>query len=179
MNGGHTFDEELLEDHLDDVNLNEENDLNSALASADEVGTSRMCRFSQREKDEWSRFRENLKGKLWNEFSPMSTKKNSVFNAIMDDEMLTLLQEQTEMGKKGDRGFKEEAYNAIASAMIESSNGAYVMTSSSVKNRYKHLKQLYYAMKEMVNASGFRYDPVSKRVVADEALWSTWLEQDH
>ncbi|XXG72941.1 hypothetical protein AAC387_Pa07g1930 [Persea americana] len=37
MNGGHTFDEELLEDHLDDVNLNEENDLNSALASADEM----------------------------------------------------------------------------------------------------------------------------------------------
>lgn len=61
MNGGHTFDEELLEDHLDDVNLNEENYLNSALASADEAGTSRMCRFSQREKDEWSRFRENLK----------------------------------------------------------------------------------------------------------------------
>ncbi|KAJ8630114.1 hypothetical protein MRB53_023437 [Persea americana] len=37
MNGGRTFDEELLEDHLDDVNLNEENDLNSALASADEM----------------------------------------------------------------------------------------------------------------------------------------------
>ena len=90
--------------------------------------------------------------------------------------MLTLLQEQIKMGKKGDRGFKEEAYNAVASAMTESSNGAYVMTSSSVKNRYKHLKQLYYAMKEMMNASGFGYDPVSKQVVADEALWNTWLE---
>ncbi|KAJ8625864.1 hypothetical protein MRB53_019171 [Persea americana] len=111
MNGGHTFDEELLEDHLDDVNSNEENDLNSALASADEAGTLRMS---------------------------MSTKKNNVFNAVMDDEMLTLLQEQIEMGKKGDRGFKEEAYNAVASAMIE--------------------------------------NPVSKRVVVDEALWNTWLE---
>ncbi|XXG68771.1 hypothetical protein AAC387_Pa06g1780 [Persea americana] len=31
-------------------------------------------------------------------------------------------------------------------------------------------------MKEMMNASGFGYDPVSKRVVADEVLWNTWLE---
>ncbi|RWR80284.1 putative nuclease HARBI1 [Cinnamomum micranthum f. kanehirae] len=105
-----------------------------------------------------------------------ATKKNNVSNAVIDDEMLTLLQEQIEMGKKGDRGFKEEAYIVVASAMTKSSNGAYVMTSSSVKNRYKHLKQLYYAMKEMMTASGFGYNPVRKRVVADEALWNTWLE---
>ena len=57
----------------------------------------------------------------------MSTKKNFFFNAVMDDEMLTLLQEQKEMGKKGDRGFKEDAYNAVASVMTESNYGAYVM----------------------------------------------------
>ena len=44
-----------------------------------------------------------------------------VFNAEMDELLLDLMLEQVVMGKKGDKGFKDEAYATVTNAMTVAS----------------------------------------------------------
>ncbi|XXG49426.1 hypothetical protein AAC387_Pa02g3615 [Persea americana] len=104
-------------------------------------------------------------------------KKNVVFSAAMDEELLSLMHEQVMLGGRGDRGFKNEAYTAVAKAMSESSQGRYVITAESVRNRCKLLKKNYAVVTELLNAPGFGFDSTAKRVVASDDTWNSWLER--
>lgn len=103
-------------------------------------------------------------------------KKNVVFNAAMDEELLSLMHEQVMLGGRGDRGFKNEAYTAVAKAMSQSSQGRYVITAESVRNRCKLLKKNFAVVTELLNAAGFGFDSTAKRVVASDDAWNSWLE---
>lgn len=98
----------------------------------------------------------------------MENKRNLIFSAPMDDELLDLMLEQVVEGKRGDRGFKYDAYVAAATTMTQNSNGAYVITVSSVKNRCKYFKKQFAGVTEVLKASGFGFDNITKRVVAIE-----------
>ncbi|XXG58485.1 hypothetical protein AAC387_Pa04g0794 [Persea americana] len=60
--------------------------------------------------------------------------------------------------------------------MTEHSNGVYILTSQAVQNRYKHLKKNYAIVTKMLNASGFGYDNTTKRIIAEDDIWTTWLQ---
>ena len=60
--------------------------------------------------------------------------------------------------------------------MTEHSNGVYILTSQAVQNRYKHLKKNYAIVTKMLNAFGFGYDNTTKRIIAEDDIWTTWLQ---
>lgn len=68
-------------------------------------------------------------------------RKNNIFNAELDDLLLELLLEQVAMGRKGDRGFKDEAYVAVANAMTAASTVARTFTLTTIRNRCTNLKK--------------------------------------
>ncbi|XXG40615.1 hypothetical protein AAC387_Pa01g1292 [Persea americana] len=61
----------------------------------------------------------------------MAQRKNMVFNAELDELLPDLMLEQVAMGRKGDIGFKDEAYMAVANAMTVASR----LENNSVKAR--------------------------------------------
>lgn len=50
--------------------------------------------------------------------------------------------EQAALGRKGDKGFKDEAYMAIANAMIAASTTGKKFTDGTIRNRCKNLKKI-------------------------------------
>ncbi|XXG72922.1 hypothetical protein AAC387_Pa07g1915 [Persea americana] len=105
-----------------------------------------------------------------------SKKKNIAFNAMMDKELLDLMYKQVLLGRKADRGFKMDAYKHVARTMTEHSDGVYILTSQAVQNRCKHLKKNYAIVTEMLNGSGFGYDNTTKRIIAEDDVWTAWLQ---
>eukprot|EP00268_Persea_americana_P050492 TRINITY_DN5491_c0_g2_i3.p1 TRINITY_DN5491_c0_g2~~TRINITY_DN5491_c0_g2_i3.p1 ORF type:complete len:333 (+),score=26.73 TRINITY_DN5491_c0_g2_i3:609-1607(+) len=98
----------------------------------------------------------------------MSQRKNVCFNASMDEELLALLQEQIELGKRGNRGFKQDVYTTIATKMNESNHGVGRITASTIINHCKVLKKNFVQATELLNASGFGFDVATKRVIAED-----------
>lgn len=79
------------------------------------------------------------------------------------------------MGRKGDRGFKDEAYVAVANAMTAASTVGKQFTLTTIRNRCKNLKKQYAICTELLNASGFGFDNATKRVVASDEVWRDWI----
>ena len=89
---------------------------------------------------------------------PVPQRKNHVFKAEMDKLLLKLMLDQVAMGRKGDCGFKDEAYVAVARAMTAANKVGKVLTESTLRNRCKNLKKQYTVYMELLNASGFGFD---------------------
>ncbi|XXG46820.1 hypothetical protein AAC387_Pa02g1565 [Persea americana] len=106
----------------------------------------------------------------------MSQPKNVCFNASMDDELLALLQEQIELRERGNRGFKQDVYATIATKMNASNHGVDHITASTIINHCKVLKKNFARATELLNASGFGFDVATKRVVAEDDVWTAWLQ---
>ncbi|XXG89109.1 hypothetical protein AAC387_Pa12g1190 [Persea americana] len=102
-------------------------------------------------------------------------RKNNVFNPELDELLLKLLLEQVAMGRNGDRGFKDEAYVAVANAMTAASMVGKQFTLTTIRNRCKNLKKQYAICTELLNASGFSFDNATKRVVASDEVWRDWI----
>ena len=94
----------------------------------------------------------------------------------MDEELLDLMYEQVLLGRKADRGFKMDAYKHVAETMTEHSDEACILTSQAVQNQCEHLKKNYAIVTEMLNASGFGYDNMTKRIIASNDVWTAWLQ---
>ncbi|KAJ8628890.1 hypothetical protein MRB53_022213 [Persea americana] len=88
----------------------------------------------------------------------------------MDDKMLGFLMEQIDMGWRGDRGFKVEAYTSVANSMNGAHSEKYLFTADTIKNRCKKLKANYAFVTEMLNASGFGYDNSTHCIVVDDEV---------
>lgn len=101
----------------------------------------------------------------------MSCKKNIIFNAELDDELLRLIREQVMLGKRGDRGFKNEAYFAVSRAMSAFNLEGKEVTEESIRNKCKMLKKNFSIVTEQINASRFGYDSTTKCVVATDEVW--------
>ena len=102
---------------------------------------------------------------------PKQQRKNNVFNAEMDELLLELMLEQVAMGRKGDKGFKDEAYVAVANAMTATNEVGRVLTDGTIRNRCKNLKKQYAVCTELLNASCFGFDNATKRIVASDEVW--------
>ncbi|KAJ8639372.1 hypothetical protein MRB53_016066 [Persea americana] len=106
----------------------------------------------------------------------MSQRKNVCFNASMDEELLALLQEQIELGKRGNRGFKQDVYATIATKMNKLNHGVGRITASTIINHCKVLKKNFAQATELLNVSGFGFDVATKRVIAEDDVWTAWLQ---
>lgn len=106
----------------------------------------------------------------------MSERKNVCFTASMDEELLAFLQEQIELGKRGNRGFKQDVYATIATKMNASNHGVGHITASTITNRCKVLKKHFTQATELLNVSGFGFDVATKRVIAEDDVWTAWLQ---
>lgn len=78
--------------------------------------------------------------------------------------------EQVALGRKGDRGFKDEAYVSIANAMTAASTTGKKFTEGTIQNRCKNMKNQYAICRELLNASRFEFDNATKRVVASDEV---------
>ena len=105
----------------------------------------------------------------------MPQRRNHVFNAEMDELLLELMLEQVALGRKGDRGFKDEAYVAVVSAMTAANKSGKVLTESTIRNRCKTLRNQYSVCTELLNAYEFDFNNATKRIVASDVVWSDWL----
>ncbi|XXG46818.1 hypothetical protein AAC387_Pa02g1563 [Persea americana] len=106
---------------------------------------------------------------------PRKIRRNTVFNSAMDDKMLGFMMEQIDMGRRGGRGFKVEAYTNVANSMNVVHDEKYLFTADTIRNQCKKLKADNAAMTEMLNASGFGYENNTHRIVVDDEVWIGWL----
>ncbi|XXG88284.1 hypothetical protein AAC387_Pa12g0513 [Persea americana] len=79
------------------------------------------------------------------------------------------------MERKGYRGFKDEAYVAVASAMTAANKVGKVLIESTMRNRCKNLKKQYAVCTKLLNASDFGFDNATKWIVASDEVWRDWL----
>ena len=89
--------------------------------------------------------------------------------------MLGFMMEQIDMGRRGGRGFKVEAYTNVANSMNVVHDEKYLFTVDTIRNQCKKLKADNAAMTEMLNASGFGYENSTHRIVVDDEVWIGWL----
>ncbi|KAJ8639644.1 hypothetical protein MRB53_016338 [Persea americana] len=101
-------------------------------------------------------------------------RRNHVFNAEMDELLPELMLEQVALGRKGGRGFKDEAYVAVVSVMTAANKSGKVLTESTIRNRCKTLNQ-HSVCTELLNAYEFDFNNATKRIMASNVVWSDWL----
>ncbi|XXG42204.1 hypothetical protein AAC387_Pa01g2535 [Persea americana] len=123
--------------------------------------------YTQREKDEWHAFQDNFVNRMWQDYQfipPKPQRKNNVFNAEMDELLLELMPEQVAMGRKGDMGFKDEAYVAVANVMTAANKFGRVLTEGTIRNHCKNLKKQYVICTELLYAPVFGFDNSMKHI---------------
>ncbi|XP_058079288.1 uncharacterized protein At2g29880-like [Magnolia sinica] len=91
----------------------------------------------------------------------------------MDNSLVDALVEQVNMGLKSDIGFKPEAYKATIKAINDTCG--ILLENRHISNCLRTLKRLYWAIKDLLNASGFGWDHDTKMVVATDDVWDGYL----
>ncbi|KAF3788270.1 hypothetical protein EJ110_NYTH21252 [Nymphaea thermarum] len=67
------------------------------------------------------------------------------------------------------------AYTAIEKLMIERFSVEF--TKDKIKNKLKYTKPNQTVMKEMLNTSGFGYDPINKCIQVDAQVWNDYIQR--
>ncbi|XP_058068765.1 uncharacterized protein At2g29880-like [Magnolia sinica] len=91
----------------------------------------------------------------------------------MDNALVDALVEQVNLGLKSDIGFKLEAYKATIKEIHDKCE--ILLENRHISNRLRTLKRLYWAIKDMLNASGFGWDANEKMVVATDDVWEGYI----
>ncbi|KAF3793531.1 hypothetical protein EJ110_NYTH09430 [Nymphaea thermarum] len=76
---------------------------------------------------------------------------------------------------KSGGGLKPKAYTAIEKLMIERFGVEF--TKDKIKNKLKYTKPNLTVMKEMLNTSGFGYDPINKCIEVDAQVWNDYIQR--
>ncbi|KAI9072807.1 hypothetical protein K1719_045228 [Acacia pycnantha] len=95
---------------------------------------------------------------------------------VLIDYLLTLKVEQKWMD---DNGFKAGFANALQSMMEQKLPGSGIKATPHITSRIKTLKRLWQMAYDMVygpNTSGFGWDPDTKSVTAEPAVWEEYLK---
>ncbi|XP_058103554.1 uncharacterized protein At2g29880-like [Magnolia sinica] len=92
----------------------------------------------------------------------------------MDNALVDALVEQVNLGRKSDMGFKPETYKATITEMFN--RCGVELENRYISNRLRTLKRFYWAVKNILNASGFGWDADLKMVVTMDNVWSIYIE---
>ncbi|XP_058084107.1 uncharacterized protein LOC131231819 [Magnolia sinica] len=91
----------------------------------------------------------------------------------MDNALVDALVEQVNLSRKSDVSFKPEAYKATI-AEISVRCGVH-LENKHISNRLRTFKKFYWAVKDMLNTSGFGWNPVVKMVIATDDVWEAYI----
>ncbi|XP_058111719.1 uncharacterized protein At2g29880-like [Magnolia sinica] len=92
----------------------------------------------------------------------------------MDQVMIDVFLEQVALGRKGDNGFKREAYQIAADAVTKYTN--VVLKWQNVSNRLRYYKREYTTVKDTPSVSGFGWDNEWMVVTAPDEVWEEYIK---
>ena len=103
-----------------------------------------------------------------------SSSKKKMWTKPMERKFLDLLLEQVHLGRKGEGGFKKEAWTAIERTF----NAAMDLNLSRdhFKNKLKTWKVGYKVMKDLKNTSGLAWNEETQTVDAEDSVWDDLLK---
>ena len=102
------------------------------------------------------------------------SSKKVFWKPCMERKFLDLLHEQVTLGRKGEGGFKKEAWTTIEWKFNSEMN--MTLTKDNFKNKLKTWKQGYRIMKELKNTSGFAWNESTQSMDADDTVWDELLK---
>ena len=110
---------------------------------------------------------------------PVSTPTSSrnpkvVWTKEMERKLLDLLLEQVNLGRKGDGGFRREAWSAIERRF--NTELKLNLGKENFRNKLKTWKTGYRIMKDLRNTSGFGWNEVTQCVDAEDSVWDELLK---
>ncbi|XP_058111091.1 uncharacterized protein LOC131254087 [Magnolia sinica] len=105
---------------------------------------------------------------------PASRASKIKWTPDMDQVMIDIFLEQVALGRKGDNGFKREAYQSAADAVTKHTN--VVLKWQNVSNRLRYYKREYIAVKDMLSASGFGWDNERMVVTTPDEVWEEYIK---
>ncbi|CAN6443440.1 unnamed protein product [Victoria cruziana] len=92
------------------------------------------------------------------------------------DYLVQLLLEQARIpGMRSRTGLKKQAYLEIEKKMIEKYGSAF--TKKKLKDNFKSAAQSLTICKEILNTSGFSWDPNNKRIIVDLSVWAEYIQK--
>lgn len=92
----------------------------------------------------------------------------------MERKFLDLLLEQVHLGRKGEGGFKKEAWTAIERTFNAAMN--LNLSQDNFKNKLKTWKVGYKVMKDLKNTSGLAWNEETQTVDAEDSVWDELLK---
>ncbi|RWR88615.1 L10-interacting MYB domain-containing-like protein [Cinnamomum micranthum f. kanehirae] len=101
-------------------------------------------------------------------------KKNVTWTEIADEFLTNVLIEQITLGQKDGIGFALEGWREIERKMKEKFGDAY--DKAKIRNRLKTVKIHYNHIKILMCLSGFGWDDIKKRVIAEDQVWDDYLK---
>ncbi|KAF3774634.1 hypothetical protein EJ110_NYTH52669 [Nymphaea thermarum] len=94
------------------------------------------------------------------------SRENLTWTSEQMDYLVQLLVEQSRIpGMKSGGGLKSKAYTTIEKGMVDKFGSEF--TKEKIKNKLKYSKPNLTVMKEILNTSGFGYDPINKCIEVD------------
>jgi len=103
-----------------------------------------------------------------------SSSKKVFWTKEMERKLLDLLQEQVQLGKKAEGGFKKEAWTAIERRFNNEMKMR--LSKENFKNKLKTWKQGYRVMKDLRNTSGLAWNEATQTMDADDSVWDELLK---
>ena len=103
-----------------------------------------------------------------------SCSRKVLWTREMEHKYLELLQEQVNLGRKGEGGFRKDAWTAIERKFNAELN--LHLSKDNFKNKLKTWKLAYRVMKELKNTSGFAWNEATQCMDADESVWDELLK---
>lgn len=98
----------------------------------------------------------------------------TIWSSEMDQYFITLMLEQVNKGNKIDNLFSKWAWMDMISAFNEKFKFQY--EKDILKNRHKVLRNLYSAVKKILDQKGFSWDDDRQMVTADNKVWDAYLK---
>ncbi|XP_031497176.1 uncharacterized protein At2g29880-like [Nymphaea colorata] len=104
------------------------------------------------------------------------SRENLTWTSEQMDYLVQLLVEQSRIpGMKSGGGLKSKAYTTIEKGMIDKFGPEF--SKEKIKNKLKYSKPNLTVMKEILNTSGFGYDPINKCIEVDQQVWNDYIQQ--
>lgn len=103
-----------------------------------------------------------------------SSSNRVLWSREMERKFLDLLQEQVQLGRKVEGGFKKEAWTTIERRFNEDLKQN--LSKDNLKNKLKTWKAGFRIMKDLRNTSGFAWNEATQSVDAEDSVWNDLLK---
>ncbi|XP_031475547.1 uncharacterized protein At2g29880-like [Nymphaea colorata] len=104
------------------------------------------------------------------------SRENLTWTEPQMDHLVQLLVEQSRIpGMKSGVGLKPKPYTAVEKGMMDRFGPEF--TKDKIKNKLKYSKPNLTVMKELLNTSGFGYDPINKCIEVDPQVWNDYVQK--